>query len=390
MLHLFPVVYLTLMSDIKQNKPIRVLQVLHVLNRGGAEAMVMNLYRRIDRTRVQFDFLVHSQKPGLFEEEIKAMGGRIFRVHAFKGFNLISYYRECLNFFKTHSEIKVVHGHLGSCAAYYLHAAKKSGIFTIAHSHSAGSLKNFFDLSYKIFSYPTRWIADQLFGCSTEAGIARYGIRAAKSNRYKNFNNAVDTSLFHFNKDKRQALRKEFNINNTTLMIGTVGRVTRQKNPLRIYSIFKEIIRQNPNVICLWVGTGEMENQIKDMITNDGVEDKIIMTGIRSDIPAIMSALDCMIFPSLWEGLPVSVIESQMANLPCVLSTNISRETEISDLLSWRSLSDSDTDWAADAISLAINHRDRREHYFFLPETSGYDIDNTVIILTKFYEDHAK
>ena len=377
------------MEPLTQQRPIRVLQVLHILNRGGAEAMIMNLYRRIDRSRVQFDFLVHSQERGLFEEEIESMGGHIFRVSAFRGINLISYYHECLKFFKAHPEIKIVHGHLGSCAAYYLLAAKKCGMYTIAHSHSAGNIKNLYDLSYKIFSYPTRWIADQLLGCSTEAGIARYGAKATKSNKYLNFNNAVDPHLFRFNQNKRQALRNEFNITDNALLIGTVGRVTPQKNPLRIYSIFKEIVQQEPDAICLWVGTGEMENHIQKLILTDGLANRIIMTGVRSDIPTVMSALDCMIFPSLWEGLPVSVIESQMANLPCVLSTNISRETEISDLLSWHSLNESDSAWAMDSIRLASQYKGQRTHYNFIPADSGYDINKTAQALMQFYEHHA-
>lgn len=365
------------------------LQVLHILNRGGAEAMIMNLYRKIDRTRIQFDFLVHSSKRGLFEDEIEIMGGRIFRVSAFKGYNFISYYNECLNFFRAHPEIRIVHGHLGSCAAYYLHAAKKCGIFTIAHSHSAGNIRNFYDLSYKVFSYPTRWVADQFFGCSTEAGIERYGVKTVKSEKYRNFNNAVDTLRFRYDSQLRTSLRKELGVDDNTLLIGTVGRVTPPKNPLRIFSIFKTIIRQNPEAVCLWVGTGEMEEQIKRLIALDSMEQKIIMTGVRSDIPAVMSALDCMIFPSLWEGLPVSVIESQMANLPCILSTNISRETQISDLLSWHDLGESDSVWAADAIGCAKQHREHREHYLFSPTDSGYDINQTANRLMQFYEDHA-
>lgn len=378
------------MSDTKQNNPIRVLQVLHVLNRGGAEAMVMNLYRRIDRSRVQFDFLVHSQERGLFEAEIEQMGGRIYRISPFKGYNLIPYYKDCLDFFKSHPEIQVVHGHLGSCAAYYLLAAKKCGKFTIAHSHSAGNIRSFYDLSYKIFSYPTRWIADQLYGCSTEAGIERYGKAAVKGKNYSNFNNAVDTDRFRFDLEQRAVIRNEFGINKNTLLIGTVGRVTPPKNPFRIYSIFKEIVRQASNAVCLWVGTGELEDEIKRLIAKDKLAQKIVMAGVRSDIPAIMSALDCMLFPSLWEGLPVSVIESQMANLPCVLSTNISRETQISGLLSWFSLKKSDQDWAEEAIELANQHFNNRNDYSFTPQNTGYDINKTVEQLMQFYESHIK
>lgn len=378
------------MSDIRPNNPIRVLQVLHVLDRGGAEAMIMNLYRNIDRSRIQFDFLVHSDKRGLYEDEIEALGGRIYRIQSFKGYNLLSYYRECLKFFKAHPEIKIVHGHLGSCAAYYLKAAKAFNIYTIAHSHSASRKITLYNLTYRLFAYPTRWVADKLFGCSTEAGILRYGRRAVNSIRYSNFNNAVDTTLFKFNQNQRDSLRQEFGFNKETLVFGTVGRITMQKNPLRIYSIFKQILSHEPNAVCLWVGTGEMENEIKGLIAQDQLEQKIIMTGVRSDIPAVLSALDCMIFPSLWEGLPVSVVESQMANLPCILSTTISRETEFSDLLLWKDLSDDDREWADDAICMAREYHNSREKYSFSPDKSGYDIVATAKNLTEFYEQHAK
>lgn len=377
------------MSDLKQNNPIRVLHVLHVLNRGGAEAMIMNLYRRIDRNRVQFDFLVHSSEKGLFEDEIEALGGRIYRVSAFKGYNIIKYYNECYKFFRDHPEIKIVHGHLGSCAAYYLYAAKSNGKFTIAHSHSAGNIRSLYDLAYKGFSYPTRWVADQLFGCSTEAGVARYGLRACRSSRYCNFNNAVDTLRFKFNQANRNSIREELKIANDKIVIGTVGRITTQKNPMKIFSVFREIINQEPKALCLWVGTGELENKIKNLIKRDGLENRIILTGVRSDIPAVMSGMDAMIFPSLWEGLPVSVIESQMANLPCVLSTTISKETQISDLLHWMDLKEEDIRWASKALKIAKEHEDRRNEYTFNPQTTGYDIETTVKELIRFYEMHS-
>lgn len=178
-------------------------------------------------------------------------------------------------------------------------------------------------------------------------------------------------------------------IDEDTLIFGTVGRVPPPKNPIRVYKIFKEIIRFRPEAICIWVGTGEMEGEIKRLISNENMDKRIIMIGVRSDIPSIMSALDCMVFPSLWEGLPVSVIESQMANLPCLLSTNISRETQISELLSWHSLNDNDSVWASDAITMALRHRGARDQYSFSPENSGYDINVTVKSLMNFYETNS-
>lgn len=370
-------------------QPIRVLQVLHMMNRGGAEAMVMNLYRKIDKSRIQFDFLVHEQEKGAYDDEIINMGGRIFRVRAFKGYNIFSYYNECKQFFRSHPEISIVHGHLGSCAAYYLKAAKDSGRFTIAHSHSAATIRNFYDLVYKIFSYPTRYVAEQLFACSTEAGIKRYGKSAVVSRKYMNFNNAIDSVKFRFDNSKRNILRKELELSDKQILIGTVGRVTFPKNPYRIFSIFKYLVENYENVKCLWVGTGEMESEIRKLIEHSDLQDKILMTGVRSDIPNVMSAIDCMLFPSLWEGLPVSVIEAQAANLPVVLADTISRETQISDLLCWHNLDEDDKIWAEDVIKLAKDHFGDREKYSFEMDKTGYDINETVKLLTDFYEKHA-
>lgn len=370
-------------------RPVRVLQVLHIMNRGGAEAMIMNLYRMVDRTRVQFDFLVHSQDRGVFEDEITQMGGHIYRVQPFKGYNVLSYYNECKRFFKLHPEIKVVHGHLGSCAAYYLKAAKECGKFTIAHSHSADKIRSVYDFVYNVFSYPTRYVADQLFGCSTEAGIGRYGKRIVKSKKYKNFNNAIDIGKFRFNDENRKTLRSELGLSENLTIIGHVGRLTTAKNPHKIFSVFKYIVEHYDNIICLWVGTGEFEDEIKKMITACELQDKIIMTGVRSDIFRVMSVIDCMLFPSIFEGLPVSVVEAQAANLPTVLANTISKETQISDLLCWHSLEDDDATWAVDVVRLAKEHQGCRNEYLFNMGKTGYDINETVKWLMDFYEKNS-
>lgn len=367
-------------------RPVRVLQVLHIMNRGGAEAMIMNIYRMIDRTRVQFDFLVHSQDKGGFEDEIVQMGGCIYRVRPFKGYNVLSYYNECKRFFKLHPEIKVVHGHLGSCAAYYLKAAKECGKFTIAHSHSASKIRSAYDLVYNVFSYPTRYVADQLFGCSTEAGIGRYGKRIVKSQKYQNFNNAIDADKFRFNDENRRMLRGELGMSEEQIVIGHVGRVTTAKNPHKIFSVFKYIVEHYDNIICLWVGTGECEDEIKQMITKCELQDKIIMTGVRSDISCVMSVIDCMLFPSIFEGLPVAVVEAQAANLPTVLADTISKETQISDLLCWHNLKENDAVWAVDIVRLAKEYRGHRNEYSFDMVKTGYDINETVRWLMDFYE----
>lgn len=374
----------------EEKKTIRVLQVIGVMNRGGAESMVMNLYRAIDRSKVQFDFLVHTKEKGTFDNEIKELGGRIYSITRFTGINSISYYRECSRFFREHPEYKVVHGHIGSCASLYLKAARHNGVYAIAHSHSAlTTINNAHDFFYKLFSYPTRFVANQLFGCSTEAGIARYGKRAVKKENYKNFCNAIDLKKFIYNRSLRKKIRKSFDIEETKIVIVHIGRLTTAKNPTMILSVFKEIVKIDKNAICLWVGTGPEEENYRSKISSLGLSERIIMTGLRSDIPDILLLADCFLFPSLWEGLPVSVIEAQASGLPCVISDTITKEVEVSNLVEWHSLSEAPELWANRCLQLAKENRMIRKS----PEQSiidnGYDIETTSKWLADFYIDHS-
>ena len=154
-------------------QPIRVLEVFGRMNRGGAESMIMNLYRKMDKSRVQLDFMVHTEEHCQFDDEIEEMGGHIYRVPRFKVYNFCSYRRAWRRFFLSHQEYRVVHGHMGATASIYLHEANRVGCYTIAHSHCADIMKTISDIAYKLFSFPTRFVAMQLFGCSTEAGLAR-------------------------------------------------------------------------------------------------------------------------------------------------------------------------------------------------------------------------
>ena len=369
------------------NQPIRVLEVLGKMNRGGAEAMIMNLYRKMDRSKVQLDFMVHTTEHCQFDDEIEQLGGHIYRVPRFRVVNFFNYRRAWRLFFKEHPEIKVVHGHMGATAAIYLHEANRFGCFTIAHSHSAGSpRKTLHDYLYTMFSYPTRFVAKQLFGCSTEAGIARYGMRYVSGSHYQNFPNAINLDSFTFSPLVRKEKREELGIASDSLVVIHVGRVTPQKNPPMLFAIFKEIVKQNADVVCLWVGTGELEGKYKQMIEKEGLQDRIRMTGVRSDIPQLLMAADCFLFPSLWEGLPVSVVEAQATGLPCVIADTISKEVEVTKLVEWHSLSESPTVWASRCLALAGEHTENRQSPISEVRAAGYDIEESAKKLMAIYQ----
>ena len=374
----------------KQGQPIRVLEVLGRMDRGGAEAMIMNLYRKMDRSRVQLDFMVHTQDHCLFDDEIKQLGGHIYRVPRFKVYNFFSYKRAWKQFFKKHPEHRVIHGHMGATAAIYLHEANKADRFTIAHSHSAGKIETAKDILYKIFSWPTRFVSKQFFGCSTEAGIARYGNKVVQGPQYKNFPNAIDLDKFNYREEVRTRLRNEFMVSPKQPLIIHVGRLTAAKNPEMILKVFKEIVKQDTNAICLWVGTGELEEKYKGLIKTAGLEDRIRMTGVRSDIPELLQAADAFLFPSLWEGLPVSVIEAQATGLPCVIADTISKEVEVSPLVEWHSLAESPEQWAERCLQLAKSSMQKRLSPIDDVRKAGYDINESVKQLSEFYLKHSK
>lgn len=371
--------------DNNQKKPIRILEVFGRMNRGGAESMIMNLYRKMDHSQVQLDFMVHTNEHCLFDDEILQLGGRIYNVPRFNGKNLLTYRKAWRRFFEEHPEHRVVHGHMGSTAAIYLHEANRAGRFTIAHSHSAGFVGCVRDILYMMFSFPTRFVAMQFFGCSTEAGIARYGKRVVHSRKYSNFPNAIDLGRFSFNNDVRKRKRCELGIGDNQLVIIHVGRVTTPKNPKMIFQVFKEIIARNEDAFCLWVGTGELEPEYRKLIETEGLQQRIVMTGVRSDIPHLLMAADAFLFPSLWEGLPVSVIEAQSTGLPCVISDAISKEVKVSNLVEWHSLKETPIVWAKRCLALAEKYRYNRYSPVENIRNAGYDIDYSVKWLSDFY-----
>ncbi len=368
---------------------IRVVHIIGSMNRGGAETMIMNLYRKINRDVVQFDFLVHTQEKCLYEDEIVSLGGRIYRIKKFNGRNWIQYYDQCDAFFRNHPEITIAHGHLGSSAALYLRAAKRNGLYTIAHSHNTKGVLSLRGQVYNMMAYPTRFVADYFFGCSSEAGLDRYGKRVFNSNKYSNFNNGIDLDVFSYYKTKRQAIRNDLGINENEIALCTVGRIEDQKNPIKIANIFLEATRINPDIKCFWVGDGTKGELIKEYIKEKGGCNRISFLGIRSDVAQLLQGFDCFVFPSLWEGLPVTIIEAQATGLPCVLSDTISKEVQVTSLLKWLNNNDDDSLWANTAILIAKKNIECRTSPIQEITSSGYNITETAKQLERFYLNHA-
>lgn len=365
-----------------QKKGIRVLHVFGFLNYGGAETMIMNMYRTLDRNKVQFDFVVHSDKPGAYESEIRDLGGLVFRVPRYRGLNHFAYTAWWSEFFKAHPEYAIVHSHIRSTASIILAIAKRHGRTTILHSHSTSNGSGIKAAIKRIYQIDITKNADYLFSCSDDAGKWLFGVNAILGENYHIVRNAIDIEAFSYNTVERMRIRAEFKLHENEFVIGTVGRISEVKNPYGIIEIFRGVCEKVPDARLLWVGTGDLEPVIRRFVENSEIRDKVVFTGIRADIPGLLSAMDVFLFPSLWEGLGMAVVEAQASGLPCLVSDRIPGEACVTPLV--RRIPVSDTQQWISAVLTAKEER-RRKNYSAEIQTAGYDISETAAWLQAFY-----
>ena len=366
------------------SEPIRVLHVIGIMNRGGAETMIMNLYRHIDRSKVQFDFVENSREPAAFDEEILSLGGRIYRCPHYNGKNHFTYVKWWNDFFKAHpKEYPIVHGHLGSTASIYLSVAKKYGAYAIAHSHSSGTDHSLHAKLYQIMSYNTRNVADYFFACSEVAGKDRFGSKVTSGSHYAVLNNAIDVNRFSYNPSVRNAVRDELGIGQIQLVVGHIGRYTKEKNHEFILKIFSELKKMDSNARLLMVGDGTLRTHIMQMAEQASLSSDVILTGVRSDVERLVQAMDVFVLPSLYEGLPVTMVEAQTAGLPCIISDKVPPECILTEgLVDVMPLSASPETWAEKILAKrAIPRTDRRAEI----AAHGFDITTEAVKLQEFY-----
>ncbi len=362
---------------------IRVLNLFTVLNRGGAETMCMNLYRHIDRKRVQFDFLVYHEERGIYEDEIEALGGHVYRIPHLK--NLPAHINAANAFFVEHREYTAVHNHMQCNGAFICRAARKSGIGTIIyHSHS-GPL-SVFENGMKIalrrirnnilnriaLSNSTVYMA-----CGQNAGLAI----PEKYKPIKIIQNAIDLDMFKYDPSIRERIRKNEKCGDK-LIIGHVGRIDAKKNQSFAIDVMRELIRINPKTELWLVGDGVLRQQIEEKAKNIGIADKVRFWGVRTDISELLQAMDVYLFPSIAEGLPVACIEAQAAGLPCVFSDGFDPHTVVTDNCQVLPLKQGPGVWAKTVQEMAKRPRvDKTE----MIRQAGYDIAETSRFMQEFY-----
>lgn len=358
---------------------IRVLHILANLNRGGAETMIMNYYRHLDRSRVQFDFAVHTFSESAYDKEVIGMGGRIYRLPRFKGYNLISYQQAWAKLLKEHPEWRIVHVHFFTIAGVILPVAKRMRIPTrIVHSHMASPN---FSMLEKTGNFILRRVAlkyaTDRFACSNDAGKYYFGNRS-----FIIVKNAIDTERFIFNSQIRDEIRNRLGIDKK-YVIGHVGRFCDPKNHAFLVDVFNEIYKCDNDSVLLLVGNGPLQNQIKEKVELLGLSDAVIFAGARDDIPQLMMAMDVFVFPSLYEGLGIVAIEAQAAGLHIVLSDAVPDAAMITGLAHKISLREDGCYWA-NQILLYDNHYTHGDISMEIRK-AGYEIRDNIQWLENFY-----
>ncbi|NMA64612.1 MAG: glycosyltransferase family 1 protein [Clostridiaceae bacterium] len=363
-------------------KPIRILHVLGRLDRGGAETMVMNWYRNIDRTKIQFDFVVHTEEECAYNDEILALGGKIHSIPRYTGSNHIYYKRCWKDLFKKYPEYRIVHGHVRSTASIYLRIAKKAGLIAIAHSHSTSSGKGFSAIIKAFLQYRIRYIADYFFACSETAGKWLFGEKTCEKETFYYLKNAIDTKEFAFKEKVRNRKRKELGIVDK-FVVGHVGRFSHSKNHDFLIDIFKEASKDYEDMMLMLVGDGELRAVIEAKVSSLGMKKSVIFAGVRADINELLMAMDVFLFPSLYEGLGIVLIEAQAVGLPCIVADTIPQEAYLTPLLTCAPLEKPAGEWADKILSLKGKHVriDMSEKI----RKAGYDVRENASWLEEFY-----
>ena len=368
-------------------EPIRVLQEDVIMGAGGIEAFLMNVYRHIDREALQFDFMVHREEEGCFEKEILQYGGKIYRTPKFNPFKMHAYRKGIEDVIYSHPEYKVIHCHT-ELNLWPLKYAHKAGIPTrIAHSHNAKTVLN---LKYFFFLYEKMFIKNHctdMFMCSTPAGEWTYGKKAVSEGRVKFIKNGIESDKFRFDPVTRQAVRNELNIGNK-LAIGHIGRFMQQKNHGFLIDIFAEIHKLVPDSVLILCGIGKLEEEIRAKVKALNLENDVIFMGAVSDPQRMYQAFDLFLFPSLWEGLPLTGIEAQTSGLPVLMSDVITDETVVTDNVTELPLSASANEWAKKAVEITSDFK--RADCSQKTVAAGFDICTTADFLQEFYIDRTK
>ena len=362
-------------------EPIRVLQIIGIVAGGGVEAVIMNYYEHIDRTKVQFDFIVHNDNKIDITQKVEAMGGKVYKVTPYYK-NPIAFMWDIYKVIKRH-HYRIVHSNMNTLSAFSLFAAWAAGApVRILHNHSTSSpgetKRNIMKFMLRPFA---RLFANHYLACSRLAGEWMYGRKMMDSGKVTIVNNAIDLKKYAFNPQKRNLLRKELGLADE-FVIGHVGRFMFQKNHEFLIDVFAEAYKQNPHMSLLLVGDGPLRPAMEEKVRRLGLTDHVQFLGLRNDVQDLYHVMDLFILPSHYEGLPVVGVEAQSNGLPCLFSTKVTKEAHLTHSAQFSDLEEGASKWAEEIISIKCERNKKAGEEL---RQAGFEINKEAEKLVKFY-----
>lgn len=316
-----------------EGNPIRILQVVRKMDRGGIQTLIMHVYRHIDRDRVQFDFFVHTDQRGHFDSEIRALGGRVLAGPVLTKVGFRAYRRALTRTLRDSGPFAGVHSHLYRFSGYVLRVAEQAEVpLRVAHGHTAGDGRQESWLR-SAFSWLLRRLicrhATHMFGCSRVAAESLFGPGCWQDPRVRVIPNAIDLTPYAALPEDRGALRERAALSVGTPLLGHVGNFSPAKNHCFLIKVFSALLRQVPTAHLVLTGDGPLRTEVEALVGAAGIGEHVHFLGVRPDIPQLVGTLDLFLFPSLYEGLGIALIEAQAAGVPCVVSNRIPTEVDM-------------------------------------------------------------
>lgn len=354
----------------------RLLCLISGMNSGGAETFLMKMYRQLDKEKYQMDFCVNITENGFYDEEIRKMGGKIYHIPS-KSENLKEFEIKLTEIIKKKKYKYVLRITSNTMGFLDLKIAKKAGaVICAARSSNSNDAEG---IKAKVVHLLGRILYSKYVNVkiapSDLAAIYTFGKKNYQNGHVHILKNAIDLNIYKFLPENRKKIRKELGISEEDIICGHIGRFSKQKNHKFLIKIFTEMCKIRKNVKLLLIGGGELEEAIRLQCRQFMIEDSVIFCGIRSDVPEILSAMDVFVFPSLYEGMPNTVLEAQATGLPCIISDSITKEAAITPLVHYQSLNDNERVWAEEALKSVRNSRKSMDLEM---REAGYDILNEV------------
>ncbi len=337
----------------------------------GVESVVMNYYRHIDKSKIQFDFICDEDSTNIPYEEIERLGGKVIIVPPYQ--KIISYEKQMKKVLME-GEYQIVHSHINTLSFFPLLAAKRAGVSVrIAHSHSTSNPKEWKkNLMKNVLRPLSKVYATNYMACSEVAGRYLFGDKTYREGKVFLLNNAIEVEKFQFNEEIRKIKRKELGITEDAFVVGHVGRFVTQKNHSFLLDVFYEMQKEKPKAVLMLVGQGPLLESMKEKALHLGIQDKVLFLGQRNDVEKLYQVMDVFCLPSLYEGLPVVGVEAQASGALCVLSDDMTKETKVLDTTEFLPLKRGAIEWKKTIIRDS-NHFQRKDVGFeFIHQ--GFDI----------------